>query len=92
MRETWVQSLCWEYPLEKGLAAHSTILAWITPWTKEPGRLHSMKSQRVGHDGATFTSLYFRHILQVFLVPHRPEMHVNYIGSSNEKQYFELKK
>ena len=36
MMETWVQSLGWEDPLEKGMAAHSSILAWKTPWTEEP--------------------------------------------------------
>ena len=35
--ETWVRSLCWEYPLEKGTATHSSILAWRIPWTQEPG-------------------------------------------------------
>ena len=37
--ETWVQSLGWEYPLEKEMATHSSILAWRTPWTEEPGGL-----------------------------------------------------
>ena len=50
MQETWVQSLGWEDPLEKGTAAHSSILAWRIPWTEEPGGLQSMGSQRVGHD------------------------------------------
>ena len=50
MWETWVQSLGWENPLEKGIATHSSILAWRIPWTEEPGGLQSMKSQRVGHD------------------------------------------
>ena len=50
MRETWVQSLGREDPLEKGIAIHSSILAWEIPWTEEPGRLQSMGSQRVGHD------------------------------------------
>ena len=36
--------------LEKGKAAHSSILAWKIPWTEEPGRLQSMRSQGVGHD------------------------------------------
>ena len=36
MRETWVRSLSWEDPLEKGKATHSTILAWRIPWTEEP--------------------------------------------------------
>ena len=50
MQETRVQSLGWEDPLEKEMAAQSTILAWKIPWTAEPGRLLSMGSQRVGHD------------------------------------------
>ena len=50
MQETWVQSLGWEDPLEKGTATHSSILAWRIPWTEEPGRLQSMGSQRVKHD------------------------------------------
>ena len=37
-------------PLEKGMAAHSRILAWKIPWMEEPGRLWSMGSQRIGHD------------------------------------------
>ena len=50
MQGTWVQSLGQEDPLEKGMAAHSSILAWRIPWTEEPGGLQSMGSQRVGHD------------------------------------------
>ena len=50
MQETWVQSLGQEDPLEKGMATHSSILAWRIPWTEEPGRLQSIGSQRVGHD------------------------------------------
>ena len=50
MQETWVRSLGQEDPLEKEMAAHSSILAWKIPWTAEPGRLPSMGSQRVGHD------------------------------------------
>ena len=48
--ETQVQSLGWEDPLEKGMAAHSSMLAWKIPWTDEPGRLQSTGSQRIGHD------------------------------------------
>ena len=44
-RETWVQSLSWEDPLEKGKATHSSVLAWRTPWA-----VQSMGSQRVRHD------------------------------------------
>ena len=50
MQETWVQSLGWEAPLEKGMATHSSILAGRIPWIEEPGGLQSMGSQRVGHD------------------------------------------
>ena len=45
-----VRSLGQEDPLEEGMATHSRILAWRTPKTKEPGRLQSIGSQRVGHD------------------------------------------
>ena len=46
VQETWVQSLDQEDPLEEGKATHSSILAWRTPWTEEPGRLQSMRSQK----------------------------------------------
>ena len=49
MQGTQVQSLGSEDPLEKGIPTHSSILAWRIPWTKGPGRLQSMGSQRVGH-------------------------------------------
>ena len=44
--ETCVQSLDWKDPLEKGLATHSSIVAWRIPWTDGPGRLQSMALQR----------------------------------------------
>jgi len=50
MQGTWDQSLGWEDPLEKEMAAHSSILAWRIPWTEEPGGLQSMGLQRVRHD------------------------------------------
>ena len=50
MRDTRVQSLGQEDPLEEEMATHSRILAWRTPWTEEPGGLQSMRSQRVGHN------------------------------------------
>jgi len=50
MWETWVQSLGQEDVLEKGMATHSSILAWRIPWTEEPGGLQFMGLQRVGHD------------------------------------------
>ena len=50
MRETRVQSLGWENPLEKEMVAHSSTLAWKIPWMEEPHRVQSMGLQRVGHD------------------------------------------
>ena len=49
-KETQVQSLGREDPLEKEMAAHSSVLAWRIPWTEGPGGLQCMGSQRVGHD------------------------------------------
>ena len=50
MQETWVPSMGWEDLLEKGMAIHSSILAWKIPRTEESGKLQSIGSQRVGHD------------------------------------------
>ena len=61
MQETWVRSLGWENPLEKGMAAHSNLLAWRIPWTEEPGRAtvsltHSRSPPAVGHStGSQFS-------------------------------------
>ena len=55
MKETRVQFLGWEVPLEKGMAIHSSILAWRIPWGEKPGRLQSVGLQRVGHNWATNT-------------------------------------
>ena len=49
VQETRVQSLGQEDPLEKGMATHSSVLAWRIPWAEEPGGLQSMGSQRVEH-------------------------------------------
>ena len=49
-QEMQVRSLGQEEPLEKGVATHSSILAWKIPWTEETGRLWSTGSQRVGHN------------------------------------------
>ena len=54
MQAIWVPSLGWEDPLEKGMAIHSSILAWKIPWTEEPGGLQSTVSQRAGHDCSHF--------------------------------------
>ena len=45
-QETWVQSLGWEYPLEKRMATHPSILVWRIPRTEEPGGLQSMGLQK----------------------------------------------
>ena len=58
MQETLVQSLGQEELLEKGMATHSSTLAWKIPWTEEPSRLQSMGSQRVRHNWVTSLSLF----------------------------------
>ena len=63
MQETWVQSLGWEDPLEKGMPTHSSVLAWRIPGTEEPGS-YSAWDCRVRHDGAACT---FEDILTVSL-------------------------
>ena len=50
MQETRIRSLGQEDPLEKGMATHSSMLAWRIPWAEESGGLQSTGSQRVGHD------------------------------------------
>ena len=50
MQETWVRYLCWEDPLEKGIATHSSVLTWRIPWTEGPVELKSMELQRAKHD------------------------------------------
>ena len=56
MQETQIQFLGQENPLKKEMASHSSILAWETPWTEEPGRLQSMRLQRVVHSYSTTTT------------------------------------
>ena len=55
MQETWVQSLGWEDPLEKGISTHSSSLAWGILWREEPGKLQSMGSWGVEHNWVTST-------------------------------------
>ena len=62
MREIRVRSLGGEDPLEKGMATHSSILAWRIPWREDPGRLQSTGSQRVRHCWAT--SLHWENLLE----------------------------
>ena len=58
-RRPWVWTLGWEDPLEKGMATHSSILAWTTPWPEEPDGLRSVGSQRIRHDWATNTYYFY---------------------------------
>ena len=81
MHDTWVCSLDWDNPLEKGMASHSSVLAWTDehiPWTEELGGLQSMGSHRVRHDWATehstahiHTSLHLL-ITNALSIPHPP--------------------
>ena len=61
MQEMWIRSLCWEDPLEKGMATHSSILAWRIPWTEETDRLQSIKSHRVRHNWSDLAHARKRH-------------------------------
>ena len=56
MQETLIRSPSWEDPMEKGMATHSSIIAWRIPWTEAPSRLQYLGSQRVRHNGTTNTS------------------------------------
>ena len=60
MQETQVQSLGQRDPLENGMATHSSTFAWRISWTEKPGGLQSMGLQRVGHDWASNTLIYFK--------------------------------
>ena len=69
MQETWVRSLGPEDPLEKGMATHSSVLAWRIPWTEQPGGLQSVGTQRAGHDRVinTFFSSNVEHLFMCLL-------------------------
>ena len=54
MWETWVRSLGWEDPVERGMATHSTIRVWRSPQTEEPGRLQCMGLQGVRRGPSDF--------------------------------------
>ena len=68
IQETWVQALDWEDPLKKGMATHSSILAWEIPWTEEPGGLQSMGLQRVGQYLASRQQQIYYSILKMLLI------------------------
>ena len=66
MLETWVRSLGWEDPLEKGMATHFSILAWRIPWTEESGGLHSVGLQRVDMTEQLTLSLFIYYVYNLF--------------------------
>ena len=68
VQETWVQSLDWEHPLEKGMATHFSIFAWKIPWTEELGRLQSTRSQGVGHNWGAKCTHTFSSVTQPCLI------------------------
>ena len=86
--ETWVLSLGWEDPLEKSMATHSSVLAWRTPWTEEPGGLQSMGSQRVGHDcsGLACTSTHGQPTLGLMVGDWSYRTATGQVGSLLEKE------
>ena len=61
VQENWVRSLGWEDPLEKGMAPHSSFLAWRIPWTEKLSRLQSMGPQKVRYDWVTDNFSHFRY-------------------------------
>ena len=68
MQEIRVQSLSWEDALEKGMATHSSILAWRIPWREEPGGLQSIKWWRAEHGWMTHTPTPPTHIYSLTLI------------------------
>ena len=97
VRDTWVWSLGWEDPLEKGMAPHSRILAWKIPWRGETGGLQSMGLQRVRHDWATNTmTTYFFFFLPPdtgrVLRKHLCKIHSNPRHIKCEERRLELRK
>ena len=68
MQETQVQSLGQEDPLEKGMATHSSVLAWRIPGTGEPGGLPSMGSHGVGHDWSDLAAVAAVYLQVIWLI------------------------
>ena len=84
MQETRVQSLGQEDPLEKEMAAHSSILAWGIPWTEEPSRLWSMGSQELDMTDSKTTTTSFQTVQQGVAVDSEAAsgLKSSFIGSS----------
>ena len=60
-----LRDLVWEDPLKEGMATHFSILAWRIPWTEEPGRPWSMRSQRVRHEESDLARTLTTHVKKV---------------------------
>ena len=71
--ETLIQSLSQKDPLKKGMAVHSSILAWRILWKEEPGSVQSMKYQRVGQDRAANTFTFTIYLSEIQLQPRSPD-------------------
>ena len=82
MRETWVRSLGWEDPLEKGMATHSSILAWRIPWTEDPGGLQSTGSHRLWDNWVantfTFINILLNYTTGIFIHAWMKKFQVNF--------------
>ena len=81
MKATRVPSLGQEYPLEKDMATHSSILAWRIPWTEEPGGLQSMGSQRVRHEWSDWACPLRTDICSLKYVFHALHKEVQHFGA-----------
>ena len=84
VQETQVWSLYWEDPMEKGMATHSSILAWRIAWTDEPGRLQSMGLHRVRYNWATDTFTFHFDV--------RCNLYINELdcAGNNRRQFYSL--
>ena len=88
VRETQVQSLGWEDPLEKEMATHSSTLAWKIPWTEKHGRLQSMGSQRVRHDWVSLLTQCCRGFPCSSVVKNRPAMQETWVQFLDQEDPF----
>ena len=93
VQETRVQSLGQEDPLEKGLATHSSMLAWRIPWTDEPGRMLAMGLQRVDMNERLAFSLFFQYPTHKWTLNDRiSPPHSSFVGRRRGEVYKEGKK
>ena len=68
IQETWVRSLGWKDPLEKGMATHTSILAWRIPWTEEPGGLYSPRGRKESDTTERLTLTHLQNCFNSFRV------------------------